>query len=83
MKNVVEIDFFDEDMEMISLKDSPAQEKEDKPEDDANGEVQDVEMEPTQLLLKDWRYATSHPKDLILSDVSKGGNYSLQTSRYL
>ena len=29
-------------------------------------------MEPTQSLPKDWRYVTSHPKDLILSDVSKG-----------
>jgi len=29
-------------------------------------------VEPTQPLLKDWRYATSHPKDLIIGDVSKG-----------
>ena len=29
-------------------------------------------MEPSQLLPKDWRYATNHPKDLIIGDVSKG-----------
>ena len=29
-------------------------------------------MEPTQLLLKDWRYASSHSKDLIIGDVSQG-----------
>ena len=29
-------------------------------------------MAPTQPHLKDWRYATSHPKKLIISDVSKG-----------
>ena len=29
------------------------------------------EVQPTQPLLKDWRYATSHPKDLIIGDVSK------------
>ena len=29
-------------------------------------------MEPSQPLPKDWRYATNHPKDLIIGDVSKG-----------
>jgi len=71
MKNVVEIDSLGEDMEKISLKDSPLQEVE-KPKDDEYDEVQEVKVEPTQPLLKDWRYATSHPKGLILGDVSKG-----------
>ena len=31
-------------------------------------------MEPTQPLPKDWRYAISHLKDLIIGDVSKKGN---------
>jgi len=53
------------------MKDSLAQDEEEKPKDDTNREVQDVEVEPIQPLLKDWRYATSHPKDLIISDVSK------------
>ena len=64
------IDFLDENMEKISLKDSPMQE--DKTKDDGHGEVQDVEVEQTQPLSKNWRYATSHPKDLIIGDVSKG-----------
>jgi len=34
-------------MENISLKDSPTQEEKDKLKDDKNGEVQDVEVEPT------------------------------------
>ena len=29
-------------------------------------------MAPTQPFPKDWRYATSHPKELIIDDVSKG-----------
>ena len=29
-------------------------------------------MEPTQPLLKDWRFASKHLKDLIIGDVSKG-----------
>ena len=53
------------------MKDSPGKDKEEKPKNNANGEVQDGEVEPTKRLLKDWRYATSHPKDLIIGDVSK------------
>ena len=66
VKNVVEIDSLGEDMEKISLKDSPIQEDKQKP----NGEVQKDEVEPS--LPKDWRYATNHPKDLIIGDVSMG-----------
>jgi len=62
MKNVVEIDFLGEDIENVSLKDLQAQEDKYKPKDNTNGEIQDVEVEPTQPLSKDWRYATSHPK---------------------
>jgi len=29
-------------------------------------------VEPTQSLSKDWRYATNHPENLIIVDVSKG-----------
>ena len=58
-------------MEKISSKDSLMQE-EDKLKDDKHGEIQEVEVEPTQLLLKDWRYTTNHPKELIIGDVSKG-----------
>ena len=51
MKNVVEIDSLSEDMEKITLKDSPIEEK--KPKIDIQGEVQEVEVEPTQPLPKD------------------------------
>ena len=34
--------------------------------------IQDVEVKPTQLLPKDWRYTPSQLKDLIIGDVSKG-----------
>jgi len=70
VKNIIEIDFLGEDIEKISLKDSPVQE--DKPTNDEHGEVQNIEVEPTQPLPKDWRYATNHPKDLIIGDVFKG-----------
>ena len=39
VKNVVEIDFLGEDFEKVSMKDSPTQDEEEKPKDDANGEV--------------------------------------------
>ena len=39
-----------------------------KSQEDQHGEVK-VEVEPTQSLLKDWKYASSHPKDLIIGDV--------------
>jgi len=61
VKNVVEIDSLGEDKEKVTLKDSPGK-----------GKVQDVEVAPIQPLPKDWRYATSHPKELIIGDVSKG-----------
>ena len=48
VKNVVEINSLGEDMEKISLKDSPIQEDKKEP----NGEVQKDEVEPSQLLLK-------------------------------
>ena len=67
IKNVVEIDTLREDMEKVSLEDSPTQEDKQK----LNSEVQEDEVEPSQPLSKDWRYATSHPKDFIISDVSK------------
>ena len=70
MKNIVEIDFLSDDMEKISLKNSPMQEE--KPNDEEHGEVQDVEVEPSPTLPEDWRYATNHPKDRIIGDVSMG-----------
>ena len=79
VKNVVEIDSLNEDMERTTLKDSPT--LEDMPKDDeGNGvqenevqgnENQEVEVEPTQPLPKDWRYNPHHPKDLIIGEVSK------------
>ena len=71
VKNIIDIDFLCEDLENISLKDSPLQEN-DKPKDNEYSEAQGSEAEQIQPLLKDWRYTTSHPKDLILGDVSKG-----------
>jgi len=53
VKNAVEIDLLGEDIENISFNDSPMQEDEDKPNYNTNGEVQDVEVEPTQPLPKD------------------------------
>jgi len=46
VKNVVEIDSLGEDMEKITLKDSPIEEE--KLKIDEQGEVQEVEVEPTQ-----------------------------------
>ena len=46
--------------------------QEDKPKDDEYGEVQDVEVKPTQSFPKDWRYTTNHPKNLIIGNASKG-----------
>ena len=34
--------------------------------------IQEVEMALILSLLKDWRFAISHPKELIISDESKG-----------
>ena len=59
-----------EDMEKITLKDSPIEEE--KPKIDIQGEVQEVEVEPTQPLPKNWRFASNHPMDLIIGAVSKG-----------
>ena len=73
VENVVEIDSLGEDMERISLKDSPIQEDKQEP----IGEVQKDEVEPSQLLPKDWGYATNHPKDLIIGDVSKGDEFEM------
>ena len=50
------------------MKDSPIQEDKQEP----IGEVQKDEVEQSQPLPKDWRYASNHPKDLIIGDVSKG-----------
>ena len=68
VKIVVEINTLGEDMEKVSLEDSPTQEDKQK----LNDEVQENEVKPSQPLPKDWRYAISHPKDLIIGDVSKG-----------
>ena len=76
MKNVVEIDSLDEDMESITLKDSPIEEE--KLKIDKQGEVQEVEVEPTQPLPKNWRFASNYPKDLDIGDVFKG-NFPIQT----
>ena len=51
MKNVIEIDSLGKDMEKITLKDSPIEEK--KPKIDVQGDVQEVEVEPKQSLPKD------------------------------
>jgi len=48
-----------------------AQEEDEKKMDDANGEDHNIEVEPTQPLPKEWRYAINHPKDLIIGDVFK------------
>ena len=65
VKNVVEIDTLGEDMEKVSLKDSPIEEE--KLKIDEQVEVHEVEVEPIQPLPKDWRIASNHPKDLIIS----------------
>ena len=53
---------------MRTWKDSPIQEE----KQESIGEVQNNKEESSQPLPKDWRYATNHPKELILGDVSKG-----------
>ena len=51
MKNVVEIDSLGEDMKKITLKNSLIEEE--KLKTDIQGEVQEVEVEPSQPLPKD------------------------------
>ena len=65
VENVVEIDSLGENMEKISLKDSRIQEDKQEP----IGEVQKDEVEQSQPHPKNWRYATNHPKDLILANA--------------
>ena len=45
-------------MEKITLKDSPIEKE--KSKIDEQGEVQEVKVEPTQPLPKDWRFASNH-----------------------
>ena len=74
VKNVIEIDSLGEDMEKVTMKDSPIQK--DKSNLDKQGYVQEVEVTPTLPLPKDWIFATSHPKELIIGDVSNVVNRS-------
>ena len=46
VKNIVEIDSLGDDFEKVSMKDSLAQDQEEKPKDDTNGVVQEFEVEP-------------------------------------
>ena len=70
-------------MERITLKESPTiasmpkdDEGNEAKENEAQGnEIQGDDVEPTQQLLKDWRYNPHHPKDLVIGDISRG-NYS-------
>ena len=55
VENVVEIDPLGEDMEKLSLKNSPIQEE----KQESIGEVQKDEVEQSQPLPKDWRYAST------------------------
>ena len=71
VKNIIENNSLREDMEKISLKGSLIQE-DDKLKGDEHGKVQDIEVKPSQSILKDWRYAINNHKDLIIGDVSKG-----------
>ena len=70
VKNLVEIDSLGENMEKITLKDLPIEKE--KPKIDVQGEVQEVEVEQTQPLPKDWRFASNYPKNLIIGDISRG-----------
>jgi len=57
-------------MEKITSKDSLIQE--DMSKLDKQGEVQEVEVAPTKPLPKDWRYATSHLKELVMVMYQRG-----------
>ena len=72
VKNIMQIDSLDKNFAKIFMKDSPAQEKDDKKKNDTNGKDHNIEVETIQSLLKDWRYAINHPKDIIIGHVSKG-----------
>ena len=52
------------------MKNSPT--LEDKLKVDEENEVQEVQVETTQPLPKDWRFTPHHPKDLIIGEISKG-----------
>jgi len=72
MKNVVEIDSLGEDFEKIFMKDSLAQHEEEKSKDDSNGEVQDVEVEPTQPLPRISDMLQAIPRTSLLMMYPKG-----------
>ena len=57
-------------MEKVTLKDSPIQE--DKLKLDKQGKIQEVEVGPTLPLPKEWRFAISHPKELIMVMYQRG-----------
>ena len=69
VKNVLDtqIEIVLEELTNTSIKDTFA-EKVDK-EKEQNEEVQGQQLEATQQLPKNWRYASSHPKKLIVGDV--------------
>ena len=57
------------------LKDDEGKEVQDN--EVQGNENQEVEVEPTQQLPKDWRFIPHHPKDLVIGEVSKGVTVAL------
>ena len=73
VKNVVdvEINSLGEDLETATLKEAPIR-GESKEEGPRKNDKEGCLKEQVQLLPKDWKYVSSHPKELIIGEVSKG-----------
>ena len=58
-------------MDKVTLKEAPIRE-DFKDEESSKNDKEGCLEEQVQPLPKDWKYASSHPKELIISEVSKG-----------
>ena len=67
----VEINFLGEDLEKTTLKEAPIRE-DSKDEGPSKNDKEECLKEQVQLLPKDWKYVSGHPKELIIGEVSKG-----------
>ena len=61
-------------MKRTSLKEVPFQEESKNEESSNKGQegCQEEEVQPSQPLLRGWKYASSHPMNLIIGEASKG-----------
>ena len=72
IKNVVdvEINSLSENLDKATLKEAPIQEesKDEQPSKNNKGRCLEEQVQPSQPLPKDWKYVSSHPKDLNIGE---------------